>query len=1213
MALAAETILLGGRYRLVGSPIATAGDTELWAGVDEEEWAKPYLVKAWPFPDAKPDDVQRALWDAELRTLYRIRSTPESEHSLLQLHNVGIDHDQRCFVMIFETPGLASLTSVLTGDRGNHAWLSGRVDARRELWLMLARIANGLALLHEQQVVHRCVSPDSIFLDPKEGPESAMLGGFEWSVRLGRPSAVPAAQIGWETAPEMLDGNAAFGPHQDWFGFGMLAARCMLSIEHLNTNNPDPRKRYQLVLDHLARARKKLTPIEHELLARLIAEEPATRPRHHSEIKLMLQEVIRQLREPMMHGADSARHVVVFDPRSRSLVDVCLERGLRETLKLNPGETFDPQRPEHLAALQSFLYADFSGGATITPIPARSSYTLTGKSMHLEITRATDPDGRDAGWTYAFCRKAREYMSTAPNNQTAVAPGRIEFLSTKDKRNFGNQVLGAPSWDLLLPQVDTARARRREQERLLEFLRITNQIDVLIRDAELFRCEIIAVTEADGVVTEIQVREVARKHSPLRMFQREGGMAAFLFRERSSGQPGSNRIQLCDPDNESIDTRPAEPEWEVADADVQSHTVTLRPVGAHPRFPSEGDVQVLRTTGLGGQVLLIRRRKEAIEKLAKHTYLLESLSSPGRVLMDSGSAPLPVPLTPDTVDSSKLTQIEKILAVRPIYTLQGPPGTGKTHLVTWLLREILEEDPVAQILITAQGHAAVDVLRAKVEEEAFKDVPADRKPLAIRLRRTVTTNGAQESGHGSEREVAKKILHQAIARLEATPPGPLSAIQADWLTACKEMLTDLMTEDGSVARQFRELVKRSANITYSTTGDGDLAALAGEVSYDWSIVEEAGKAHGFELALPLFLGHQWLLIGDPKQLSPYRIEDYEKALSDLDATVAAFEALDRPGRLLDRELLQLWRERTPEQRSDFGEYCRVWVRVFEHFHKLCAYHEPENGLLTGQHRMHPVIGDLVSDVYYDGRLEHYTRDASTGKPVEGIKHRLSGPDGLGAHAVLWLDIPAAAADTRSAEHTAPKYRNFAEACVIGNFLQSLKGNVDAPQSVAVLSPYAQQVGYLKEKLDTDVLRQALSESGLRFAKDPRGGPRTGRDGFFTVDSFQGNQAEIIVVSLVRNNAKPSGSGLGFLDEARRLNVLFSRAERLLVLAGSWDFFRFQVEHVSRNPEQPSRTQHLAFALDRLQTWFADGTALRITADPVLLDPLGRPGTGEETR
>jgi superfamily I DNA and/or RNA helicase len=289
------------------------------------------------------------------------------------------------------------------------------------------------------------------------------------------------------------------------------------------------------------------------------------------------------------------------------------------------------------------------------------------------------------------------------------------------------------------------------------------------------------------------------------------------------------------------------------------------------------------------------------------------------------------------------------------------------------------------------------------------------------------------------------------------------------------------------------------------------------------------------------------------------------------------------------------------------------VRVFEHFHKLCAYHEPENGLLTGQHRMHPVIGDLVSDVYYDGLLEHYTRDEATGQPVTEIRHGLSGPDGLGDHAIVWLDIPDAASDARAAEKGSPKYRNFVEARAIGDFLQSLNGDVDAPQSVAVLSPYAQQVGYLKEKLNTDAIRQKLSKSGLRFAKDPRGGPRTGRDGFFTVDSFQGNQAEIIVVSLVRNNTKPSGSGLGFLAEAQRLNVLFSRAERLLVLAGSWDFFQSQVEHVSRNPEQASPTQHLAFVLDRLETWFADGTALRITMDPALLDPTGQPGTGEETR
>src|SRR5262249_61078698 len=73
------------------------------------------------------------------------------------------------------------------------------------------------------------------------------------------------------------------------------------------------------------------------------------------------------------------------------------------------------------------------------------------------------------------------------------------------------------------------------------------------------------------------------------------------------------------------------------------------------------------------------------------------------------------------------------------------------------------------------------------------------------------------------------------------------------------------------------------SLTYCTTTAGDLEELAaGAQSFDWSIVEEAGKVHGFELALPLQAGHRWLLIGDPKQLPPYRDEDYQESIDHLD-------------------------------------------------------------------------------------------------------------------------------------------------------------------------------------------------------------------------------------------------------------------------------------------------------------------------------------------
>ncbi|MGW3447195.1 AAA domain-containing protein [Streptomyces sp. NPDC001076] len=1206
MTLVEGVSLLNGRYEITGCVDAApeAGEGQLWAAADTMEFVPPYLLKTWHFYDSKPDDVQRALWDAELRTLYQVRSTPGSEGSLLQLHDVGIDGDQRCFVMVFKTGGLDTLASLLA-KRGEHEWLSGRTSGRREIWQMLGRIAEGLALLHEQQVVHRSVSPESVFLDADKGAESCLLGGFEWSVRLGRPTSASPSRVSWETAPEALGDGTAFGPDADWFAFGMLVARCMLSIEHLSTT-PDPMKRYRLVLDHLAKAKRKLTPQEYDFIELLIAAEPEIRPKHGIEVSAAIRDIVHTLQQSSAEADGTSRHLVVIDPRNRSLQRTCLELGLRESLQLGPANAFDPGRPEHSSKLLGFLYDDFSDGATLAPITNRDEYILSGRSVHLVIGPARTMTGASTSWQNAFCVETKDFFTADPTHQVDLPAGRIGFFNTRNYRQQAHVLSSAPSWETLLPKIDKARERREDQERFAEFIRFTNQIDILIRDAELFRCRVIDVQHADnGMVDSVRVEEVPRLNEPLSMLQLDGGMAEFLLREKHSGKSGSNLIHLCSSDSESIGWQVpvTEAEWKVDEVDVRGRRATLRPGAEILEPPELGDIKVLRTKGLKGQVDLIRRRKEAISRLAKHTYLLESLSEPGQVIMDSGPVELPRPLSEKEVDPSKLGQIEKILGVRPIYALQGPPGTGKTHMVAWLLREILEDDPVAQILITAQAHPAVDVLRSKVEKEAFKDVPEDRRPLAIRLRRTNTDRSGDvpQDEPGSERQVTREVLERTIRQLEGVAARQeLSRVQADWLDACRTMLLELRTRDASSAKEFRELVKRSASITYSTAADGDLAALAGEVSYDWAIVEEAAKAHGFELALPLSLGHRWLLIGDPKQLPPYRIEDYQSAVSTMDETVAALERMEGLGKLLDRELLNAWRARTDEQRTQFGEYCKEWLKLFENLHGLCSYHEHDEGMLTGQHRMHPDIGELVSQTYYDGRLKHYTCDELTGEPHEDILHGLTAPFEIRSKAVVWLDLPAAVDSPAVCEDAVPKYRNMAEAHALGRFLRSLQGDPGNPLEIAVLSPYAQQVGHLRSRLDMPELRAALAARGLVLAHDPRRSasePAEKRqDGFFTVDSFQGNQSEIIAVSLVRNNTKPPGDGLGFLKEASRMNVLISRAERLLVLVGSWNFFKNQVAHVSRKKEVNDPLRHWALAVDQLDRWFETGRAVRVQAD-----------------
>jgi superfamily I DNA and/or RNA helicase len=84
----------------------------------------------------------------------------------------------------------------------------------------------------------------------------------------------------------------------------------------------------------------------------------------------------------------------------------------------------------------------------------------------------------------------------------------------------------------------------------------------------------------------------------------------------------------------------------------------------------------------------------------------------------------------------------------------------------------------------------------------------------------------------------------------------------------------------------------------------------------------------------------------------------------------------------------------------------------------------------------------------------------------------------------------------------------------------------------------------------------------------------------TVDSFQGNQADVVIVSLVRQNQNPPGEGLGFLKESSRMNVLFSRAESMLVLVGSWDFFQYQLRQTPKDRNQP--LGHWKLAIDYIE-------------------------------
>jgi len=90
---------------------------------------------------------------------------------------------------------------------------------------------------------------------------------------------------------------------------------------------------------------------------------------------------------------------------------------------------------------------------------------------------------------------------------------------------------------------------------------------------------------------------------------------------------------------------------------------------------------------------------------------------------------------------------------------------------------------------------------------------------------------------------------------------------------------------------------------------------------------------------------------------------------------------------------------------------------------------------------------------------------------------------------------------------------------------------DKNYSVGVITPYRAQLDLIQKRIKVLSLKNISVEAN-------------------TVDAFQGSQKDIILYSTVRSSDVPQ---IGFLDEHSRLNVSFSRAKRLLLIVGDFDF------------------------------------------------------------
>ena len=186
--------------------------------------------------------------------------------------------------------------------------------------------------------------------------------------------------------------------------------------------------------------------------------------------------------------------------------------------------------------------------------------------------------------------------------------------------------------------------------------------------------------------------------------------------------------------------------------------------------------------------------------------------------------------------------------------LEGPPGSGKTTAICELILQLALRGK--RILLCASTHVAVDnVLERLMAEEN----PHREQILPVRI--------------GDNANLSDKVKPYQLADFLRTEKKRLldHLREAKPLSAAQKMLQGQLQKNNQL---IERMVLDAANLVCGTTigilQHPDIKEKGRqEPQFDVMIIDEASKTTFQEFLVPAVLAERWILVGDPKQLSPY--------------------------------------------------------------------------------------------------------------------------------------------------------------------------------------------------------------------------------------------------------------------------------------------------------------------------------------------------------
>lgn len=440
--------------------------------------------------------------------------------------------------------------------------------------------------------------------------------------------------------------------------------------------------------------------------------------------------------------------------------------------------------------------------------------------------------------------------------------------------------------------------------------------------------------------------------------------------------------------------------------------------------------------------------------------------------------------------------VNEVLWAKDVAIVHGPPGTGKTTTLVEAINETLMRE--SQVLVCAQSNMAVDWISEKL---------VDRGINVLRI--------------GNPTRVNDKMLGFTYERrFESHADYPqLWAIRK----AIRELRKNRKKGSENYHQKMDRLKSRAAEIELRINAElfgearviactlvGSAHHLLEGMKFGTLFIDEAAQALEAACWIPMKRASRVILAGDHCQLPP---------------TVKSIAAL-RAG--LGKTLMERIAENKPEVVT----------------------------LLKIQYRMNDEIMRFSSDWFYEGKVESAPQIKY--RSVLDYDHPITWIDTSNEENQITIegeDAPEDSASTSSSVSAANQNSdlNFKEQFVGESFGRINKAEAELTLltlaeyftklskrrvleeriDVGIISPYRAQVQYLKKLIKK-----------YEFFK-----PYRRLISVNTVDGFQGQERDVILISLVRSNDEGQ---IGFLKDLRRMNVAMTRARMKLIILGNKD-------------------------------------------------------------